>query len=429
MIKRLPRIAIIGRANVGKSTLFNKLIEKPFSIVKNQPATTRDRIIKIGYWLDWSFYLIDTGGLLDKKEMEVLYDEVLKSIKKAIEKADVIIFLTDGTTEPLPMDYEISKILRSYNKKVFLAVNKCDRKDYSSYEYYKLGFDKVYEISAEHKIGINELFEDITNYLKEQGFEPLKRYKKFKDKPRVGIIGKVNVGKSSLLNALVGEEIAIVSDIPGTTRDSIDIETKEFIFIDTAGLKREFKDDIEYYSYVRTSRSIHYSEVLISVLDSSQQITRIDKKVVGIAQKEYKALVIVLNKCDLIKKKDRKKVFEYFKKELSFADWAPMLFVSAKTKENLELLKEMIKKVYKEYNKQLRKDELLDALQEAFELNKPPSRIYEVKQIGHKPPTFKFVVEKKFKSHYVKYIESSLRKKFGFYGSPIKIIFEEKWKS
>jgi GTP-binding protein len=391
--KRLPRIVIVGRANVGKSTLFNKLIEKPFSIVKNQPAITRDRITKIGYWLDWSFYLTDTGGLLDKKEMEVLYDKVLESIKKAIEKADV---------------------------------NKCDRKDFSYVEYYKLGFDKVYPISAEHKIGLNELFEDIFDYLKSEGFEPLKRYKRLKDKPRVGIIGKVNVGKSSLLNALVGEEIAIVSDIPGTTRDSIDVETKEFIFVDTAGLKREFKDDIEYYAYVRTSRSIHYSEVLLAVLDASQKVTRIDKKVVGIAQKEYKALVVVLNKCDLIKKKDRKKVFDYFKKELEFADWAPFLFVSAKTGENIDILKQTIKEVYKQYNKQLRKDELLDTLSQAFELNKPPSRIYEIKQVGHKPPTFKFVLDKEFKSHYVKYIESALRKKFGFYGSPIKIIMEKK---
>lgn len=424
--KRLPRIVIVGRANVGKSTLFNKLIEKPFSIVKNQPAITRDRITKIGYWLDWSFYLTDTGGLLDKKEMEVLYDKVLESIKKAIEKADVIIFLTDGTTEPMSMDYEIANVLRNYNKKVFLVVNKCDRKDFSYLEYYKLGFDKVYPISAEHKIGLNELFEDIFDYLKNEGFEPVKRYKKLKDKPRVGIIGKVNVGKSSLLNALVGEEIAIVSDIPGTTRDSIDVETKEFIFVDTAGLKREFKDDIEYYSYVRTSRSIHYSEVLLAVLDASQKVTRIDKKVVGIAQKEYKALIVVLNKCDLIKKKDRKKVFNYFKKELEFADWAPFLFVSAKTGENIDILKQTIKEVYKQYNKQLRKDELLDTLSQAFELNKPPSRIYEIKQVGHKPPTFKFVLDKEFKSHYVKYIESALRKKFGFYGSPIKIMMERK---
>ncbi|MEO0196830.1 MAG: ribosome biogenesis GTPase Der [candidate division WOR-3 bacterium] len=427
MKKRLPRIVIVGRANVGKSTLFNKLIEKPFSIVKDEPAITRDRITKIGYWLDWSFYLTDTGGLLDKKEMEVLYDKVLDSIKKAIEKADVIIFLTDGTTDPLPLDYEIAKILRTYNKKVFLAVNKCDRKDFSYSQYYELGFDKVYPISAEHKIGLNELFEDIISYLEGEGFEPLKRYKKFKDKPRVGIIGKVNVGKSSLLNALVGEEVAIVSDIPGTTRDSIDIETKEFIFIDTAGIKRKFENDIEYYSYVRTSRSIHYSEVLIAVLDCSQPITRIDKKVVGIAQKEYKALVIALNKCDLISKRNRGKVFEYFKKELKFADFAPMLFISAKTGENLELLKETIKSVYKQYNRQLRKDELLDTLEEAFELNKPPSRIYEIKQVGHKPPTFKFVVEREFKSRYVKYIESALRKKFGFLGTPIKIIMETKY--
>ncbi len=428
-MKRLPRIVIVGRANVGKSTLFNKLIEKPFSIVKNEPAITRDRITKIGYWYDWSFYLTDTGGLLDKKEMEVLYDKVLNSIKKAIERADVVIFLTDGTTEPLSMDYEIAKVLRNYNKKVFLAVNKSDRKDFSYTEYYKLGFDKVYPISAEHKMGIDELFEDITTYFKEQGFEPLKKYKRFKEKPRVGIIGKVNVGKSSLLNALVGDEIAIVSDIAGTTRDSIDVETKEFIFIDTAGLKKEFKNDIEYYAYVRTSRSIHYSEILIAVLDASQPITKIDKKVVGIAQKEYKGLIIALNKCDLVKKKDRKGVFEYFKKGLEFADFAPMLFISAKTGENIEFLKQIIKDVYKQYNRQLRKDELLDTLSEAFSLNKPPSRIYEIKQIGHKPPTFKFVVDKAFKSHYVKYIESTLRKKFGFYGSPIKIVFEEKrWK-
>ncbi|MEO0202486.1 MAG: ribosome biogenesis GTPase Der [candidate division WOR-3 bacterium] len=426
MKKRLPRIVIVGRANVGKSTLFNKLIEKRFSIVKNEPAITRDRITKIGYWLDWSFYITDTGGLLDRKEMEVLYDKILNSIEKAIEKADVIIFLTDGTTEPLPMDYEISKILRNHNKKVFLAVNKCDRKDFSYVEYYRLGFEKVYPISAEQKIGLNELFEDILIYLKEKGFEPLERYKRFKDKPRVGIIGKVNVGKSSLLNALVGEEIAIVSDIPGTTRDSIDVETKEFIFIDTAGIKRKFQNDIEYYSYLRTSRSIHYSEVLIAVLDCSKRITRTDKKIVGIAQKEYKALVIVLNKCDLISKKNRRKVFEYFKRELEFAYFFPMLFISAKTGENLELLKETIKSVYKQYNRQLKKDELLDTLKEAFELNKPPSRIYEIKQIGHKPPTFKFVVEKKFKSHYIKYIESALRKKFGFYGTPIKIIVDLK---
>lgn len=423
-MKRLPRIVIVGRANVGKSTLFNKLIKKAFSIVKDQPAITRDRITKIGYYLDWSFYLTDTGGLLDKEEMEVLYDKVLKSIEKAIEKADVVIFLTDGTVEPMPMDYEIANILRKYQKPVFLAVNKCDVKKYSSYEYYKLGFDKVYEISAEHKLGINELFEDITEYLKSLGFEPLRGYKRFKDKPRVSIIGKVNVGKSSLLNALVGEEISIVSDIPGTTRDSVDVETKEFIFIDTAGIKKKFKDDIEYYSYVRTSRSINYAEVLIAVLDASKEITKIDKKVVGLAEKSYKALIVALNKADLIKNKDRKKVFEYFKKNLEFSKWAPMIFVSAKTGENLELLKEMIKKVYKEYNRQLKKDELLDTLSKAFEQNKPPSRIYEIKQIGHKPPTFKFVVDREMKNAYIQYIESALRKAFGFYGTPIKIVQE-----
>ncbi|MCS7245105.1 MAG: ribosome biogenesis GTPase Der [candidate division WOR-3 bacterium] len=425
-MKRLPRIVIVGRANVGKSTLFNKLIKKPFSIVKNQPAITRDRITKIGYWLDWSFYLTDTGGLLDKGEMEVLYDKVLKSIEKAIEKADIVIFLTDGTVEPMPMDYEIANILRKYQKPVFLAVNKSDVKNYSSYEYYKLGFDKVYEISAEHKLGINALFEDITEYLKVLGFEALKGYKRLKDKPRVSIIGKVNVGKSSLLNALVGEEISIVSDIPGTTRDSVDVETKEFIFIDTAGIKKKFKDDIEYYSYVRTSRSIKYAEVLIAVLDASKEITKIDKKVVGLAKKSYKALIVALNKADLIKNINRKKVFEYFKKNLEFSKWAPMIFVSAKTGENLELLKEIIKKVYKEYNRQLKKDELLDTLSMAFEQNKPTSRIYEIKQIGHKPPTFKFVVDKNLKNSYIQYIESALRKKFGFYGTPIKIVQELK---
>ncbi len=423
-LKRLPKIAIVGRANVGKSTLFNRFIRKPLSIVQNRPGITRDALKKVGYWQDWSFYVYDTGGLLDREEMDVLYPEVVKSIERAVEDADAVIFLTDGTSPPTPLDYEIANLLRKHGKKVFLAVNKADRKDFSSSEYYALGFENVYEISAEHRIGIGELMQDITSYLESLGFQPLPNYKRFKDKPRVSIIGRPNVGKSSLLNRFAGKEVVIVSDIPGTTRDAVDVELEDLILIDTAGVKRKYKDDVEYFAYVRTSRSIHYAHLLLVVLDATSKVTHVDKKLVGIAQKEYKALVVAINKIDLIRKRERSEIFRSIVNELEFAKWAPFIMVSARTGEGLENLRETIKTVYKEFNKQLRKDELYDALEEAFMKNAPPTKIYDIKQTGHKPPTFKFVVRKEFPSYYTKYLENFLRKRFGFLGTPIRFVFE-----
>ncbi len=423
-VRRLPRIAIVGRANTGKSSLFNRFVRKPLAIVEDKPGVTRDALTKTGYWQDWSFYITDTGGLLPQEDMDVLYGEVLKSIERAIENADAVIFLVDGTTEPTPLDYELANILRRSGKKIFLAVNKADRKDFSSSEYYSLGFDKLYEISVSHNLGIGELMEDITAYLQEKGFEPFPEYQRYPKKPRVSIVGRPNVGKSSIFNAIAGDRVSIVSELEGTTRDSVDLELPDMIIIDTAGIRRKFHDDLEYYSYVRTSRSISYADILIAVLDSTQKVTHMDKKIVGLAPKEYKGLIVALNKADLIPKKLRSDVFRYFNHELSFVKWAPFVFTSAVTGEGIDQLKSLIHVVYKEYRKQLRKDELYDALEEAFTRNKPPVKIYDIKQVGHAPPTFKFVTSGKLPEYYRKYIENTLRNRFGFLGVPIKIEVE-----
>ncbi len=423
-VHRLPRIVIVGRANTGKSSLFNRFIKKPLAIVEDRPGVTRDALTKIGYWQDWSFYVTDTGGLLPEEDMDVLYGEVLKSIERAIEKADAVIFLVDGTTEPTPLDYQLADLLRKSGKRVFVAVNKSDRKDFSSAEYYALGFDKLYEISVAHNLGIGELMEDLTSYLREKGFEAIPEYHRYPKKPRVSIVGRPNVGKSSIFNALAGDRVSIVSEVEGTTRDSVDLELPDMIIIDTAGIRRRFHDDLEYYSYVRTSRSVSYADILVAVLDATQKVTHVDKKIVGLAEKEYKGLIVALNKVDLIPKKLRADVFRYFNHELSFAKWAPFVFTSAVTGEGIEQLKSLIPVVFKEYSKQLRKDELYDALEEAFARNKPPVRIYDIKQVGHRPPTFKFVTSGKLPEYYRKYIENTLRNRFGFLGSPIKIEVE-----
>ncbi len=428
-IHRLPRIAIVGRANTGKSSLFNRFVRKPLAIVEDRPGVTRDALTKIGYWQDWSFYITDTGGLLPQEDMDVLYGEVLKSIEKAIDRADAVIFLVDGTAEPTPLDYRLADLLRRSGKRVFVAVNKSDRKDFSSAEYYALGFDRLYEVSVAHNLGIGEMMEDLTAYLREKGFEPIPEYHRYPKKPRVSIVGRPNVGKSSIFNALAGDRVSIVSEVEGTTRDSVDLELPDMVIIDTAGIRRRFHDDLEYYSYVRTSRSVSYADILVAVFDATRRLTHVDKKIAGLAEKEYKGLIVVLNKADLIPGKLRADVFRYFNHELSFVRWAPFLFTSAVTGEGIDQLKSLIPVVFREYSKQLRKDELYDALEEAFSRNKPPVRIYDIKQVGHRPPTFKFVTGGKLPEYYRKYIENTLRNRFGFLGSPIKIEVEVRRKN
>ncbi|MBQ3469245.1 MAG: ribosome biogenesis GTPase Der [Bacilli bacterium] len=429
----LPTVALVGRPNVGKSTLFNKIVGKKISIIEDTPGVTRDRLYQDTIYNNKPFSLIDTGGI----DMEnVTFNEEIKTQALiAIEEADVIVFMVDGKEGITSNDLEISKILRRSKKKVIVAINKIDTKTAQEnlYDFYELGFDTYIPISSIHNLGYIELLDAITMDFREADVEEDNRLK-------FSIIGRPNVGKSSLVNALLNEERAVVSDIAGTTRDSIDTTLKyngeEYVMIDTAGMRKKGKvfESIEKYSLIRSMRAISRSDICLVVINADEGITEHDKHIAGYAINEGKGLILVVNKWDLVKDKSIKEFTQLVRNEFQFATFAPVVFLSALTKKRIHTLMPEVIKVAENIKREIKTSILNEVISEAYELNLPPTykgkrlKIYFVSQSGIKPPKFTFRVNNKGLVHfsYERYLINKLRENFDFTGTPIEIKFKNR---
>ncbi|HHW02963.1 MAG TPA: ribosome biogenesis GTPase Der [Thermoanaerobacterales bacterium] len=431
-------VAIVGRPNVGKSTLFNRLIGKRISIVDDKPGVTRDRIYGQIEWNGKKFTVIDTGGL-EPASTDVILSQMKRQVDFAIDTADVILFLVDGKEGLTPADEDVANILRKSRKPVLLVVNKVDnfKNVPENYEFYSLGFDDPIFISASHGLAIGDLLDRLTDYIKDVP-EALED----ENITKVAVVGKPNVGKSSLVNAILGEERVIVSDIPGTTRDAIDtffeVDGKKMVFIDTAGMRRKskVKEDVEFYSNVRALGAIERSDVVLMVLDATQDISEQDKRIAGIAHEAGKAIIIVVNKWDLVEKDEHtmNKFRENIKNEFAFIQYAPTIFISAKTGQRVHRIIELINFVMDQYTFRVKTSMLNDLVREATAIVEPPSikgkklKIYYAVQTGIKPPTFVFFINdiKLFHFSYARYLENKLRETFGLEGTPVVIKGKEK---
>ncbi len=432
-------VAVVGRPNVGKSTLFNALAGERISIVEDTPGVTRDRIYADVDWLNHNFTLIDTGGIEpDSKDIMLTY--MRNQAEVAIDTADVIMFLADVRQGLIDADFKVADMLRKSGKEVILVVNKVD--DFQKfmpdvYEFYNLGIGEPFPVSASGKLGIGDMLDELVSKF------PDKETKDQEDEsPRIAIVGKPNVGKSSIVNKLAGEDRVIVTNIAGTTRDAIDTVVKyhdnEYVFIDTAGLRRKskVKENIEYFSIVRTVAAIDKSDVVIIVIDAVEGVTEQDAKIIGIAHDRGKGIIIAVNKWDAIEK-DNKTTLEYtdkIRKTLSFVPYAEIVFISALTGQRLNKLFELIEQVIQFQNLRVPTGVLNEILTEATALHQPPSdkgkqlRLYYITQVAVKPPTFVIFVNNKELSHfsYIRYIENKIRDTFGFSGTSLKLITRER---
>ncbi|OFI07655.1 GTPase Der [Clostridium acetireducens DSM 10703] len=436
-----PIVAIVGRPNVGKSTLFNKLAGKRISIVEDTPGVTRDRIYAEAEWLKYNFTIIDTGGIEPENE-NIILAQMRRQAQIAIETADVIIFIVDGKEGLTPADNEVAQMLRKSKKPVVLVVNKIDRlsQENNIYEFYNLGIGEPISISASQALGLGDMLDEVVKHFGKEG-----DYEEEEEYVKIAFVGKPNVGKSSLINKLLGEDRVIVSDVPGTTRDAIDsyLETEDygkFVLIDTAGLRRKskVKEEIEKYSVIRTYAAIERADLCILMVDASQGITDQDEKIIGYAHEINKAIMVVVNKWDLIEKDDKTmNIFKNkLKKNLSFMTYAPYLFISAKTGQRSNKVLKLAKECYNNYNKRIKTGVLNDVISKAVLMKEPPVvgltrlKIYYVTQIGSKPPTFVFFVNNPQALHfsYERYLENQLRENFDFSGTGIKLEFRERKK-
>ncbi len=439
MSKAKPIVAVVGRPNVGKSTLFNKLAGERISIVQDTPGVTRDRIYADVEWLNHRFTLIDTGGMEIGTE-DVILKQIIVQAEIAIETADVIIFVTDvkqGVTED---DMQVANMLRRTKKPVVLAVNKVDnmrQENLDVYEFYSLGMGDPMAISAGQMLGLGDLLEVVTSYFPEGG-----EAEEEDDVIKVAIIGKPNVGKSSLVNNILGEERLIVSDIAGTTRDAIDspieVDGQKYVFIDTVGMRRKskIKEEIERFSIIRAVAAVERCDVAILVIDANEGITDQDTKIAGIAHERGKAAIVAVNKWDSIEKDDKtmNKYLKDIANELAYMPYAPRVFISAKTGQRVTKLLDMIKVVNENHSLRISTGVLNDVLIEAMAMQQPPSdkgkqlKIYYMTQVSTKPPTFVIFVNDRELMHfsYRRYIENQLRDAFGFSGTPIHFIVREK---
>ena len=433
---KLPTVALVGKPNVGKSTIFNKLIGKKVSIIEDTPGVTRDRIYGDVIYNDYKFHIIDTGGIDVGKEL--FNNEIKVQTQIAIDEADTILFVVDGLEELNVNDYAIRDMLMKSGKKVIVVVNKLDnvKRSDNIYNFYELGFSDVIGISGEHNLGFGELLDLIVkdfskNNITEEDNEVIK----------FAIIGRPNVGKSSLLNALLNENKAIVSDIAGTTRDAVDTpfkyDGKEFIAIDTAGIRKSGKiyENIEKYSVLRSMKAIERSDVCLLVINAEEGIIEHDKHIASYALESGKAIVIVVNKWDTVKDKDDIKTYtKLIREEFKFISYAPIVFLSALTKKRIHTLMPEIIKVYENHHKEIKTSILNDVIREAVFLNEPPSykgkrlKIYFVNQSGTKPPKFTLNVNSKGLVHfsYERYLENQLRGNFDLEGTPIILQFKNK---
>lgn len=432
-------LAIVGRPNVGKSTLFNTLAGEKISIVEDHPGVTRDRIYADVTWLNHSFSMIDTGGIeMDSK------DKMLKHMREqadiAIDTADVILFLVDVRQGLVDADFKVADMLRKSVKPVILVVNKVDNFEKympDVYEFYNLGIGDPHPISAASKLGIGDMLDAVMEL-----FDLEKIEEEEDDRPKIAIVGKPNAGKSSLINNLLGENRVIVSDVAGTTRDAIDTEIvyngTEYVFIDTAGLRRKskIKENIERYSIIRTVAAIERSDVVILMIDATEGVSEQDAKIAGIAHDRGRGLIIAVNKWDAIEK-DNHTVKEYTKKVrdiLSFVPYAEIIFISALTGQRTKKIFDLLETVIENHAMRIQTGVLNEILMEAVALQQPPSdkgkrlKLFYMTQVSTKPPTFVLFVNKKELMHfsYQRYIENRIRDTFGFMGTPIRIFIRER---
>ena len=434
-----PIVAIVGRPNVGKSTLFNVLAGETISIVKDTPGVTRDRIYADCTWLNMNFTLVDTGGI-EPDSKDIILSQMREQAQIAIDTADVIIFLVDVRQGLVDSDAKVADMLRKSGKPVVLAVNKVDsfqKFGNDIYEFYNLGIGDPIAVSGASRLGIGDLLDEVSRHFTTDQMEDAED-----ERPRVAIIGKPNVGKSSIINKILGEDRVIVSNIAGTTRDAVDTEVvhngTEYVFIDTAGLRRKskIKEDLERYSIIRTVSAVERADVVILVIDAVEGVTEQDAKIAGIAHDRGKGVIIVVNKWDAIEKND-KTIYEYTKKikdTLSFMPYAEMLFISAVTGQRMNKLFDLIDMVRENQTLRVATGVLNEIMTEAVAMQQPPSdkgkrlKLYYMTQVAVKPPTFVIFVNDKNLMHfsYVRYLENRIRESFGFKGTALKFIVRER---
>ena len=434
-----PIVAVVGRPNVGKSTLFNSLCGQQISIVKDTPGVTRDRIYAEVSWLSHNFTLIDTGGI-EPDTGDIILSQMREQAEIAIETADVIIFMTDVKQGLVDSDSKVADMLRRSHKPVILVVNKVDSFEKfmpDVYEFYNLGLGDPHPISGSSRLGIGDMLDEVVSHFDESAKEEVED-----ERPRIAIIGKPNVGKSSIINKLLGEDRVIVSDIAGTTRDAIDTEVvrngREYVFIDTAGLRKKskIKEDIERYSIIRTVSAVERCNVAVLVIDATEGITDQDAKIAGIAHERGKGMIIAVNKWDAIEKNDKTiyKFTEEIRNKLSYMPYAELLFISAETGQRLPKLFETIDAVIENHSLRVATGVLNEIMSEAVAMQQPPSdkgkrlKLFYITQVSVKPPTFVIFVNDKELMHfsYTRYIENRIRESFGFRGTPLKFIIRER---
>lgn len=434
-----PIVAVVGRPNVGKSTIFNMMAGERISIVQNTPGVTRDRIYADVDWLNYAFTIIDTGGI-EPDSKDIILSQMRYQAEAAIDTADVILFIVDVQTGITDTDYKVADMLRRSTKPIVLCVNKVDNFDKMQYdvmEFYNLGLGEPFPLSAINKIGMGDMLDEIVGhfYEKHEGEED-------EEITKIAIIGKPNVGKSSLVNKILGENRLIVSEIAGTTRDAVDskiiYDDKEYIFIDTAGLRRKnkIKEEIEKFSIIRAVAAIEKADIVIMMIDATEGITEQDAKIAGIAHDRGKGAIIAVNKWDALEKNDKTmyRFLDDVQKTLSYMTYAPIVFISAKTGLRINKLFETIEMVIANQTLRIQTGVINDILYDAMAMNQPPSdkgrrlKIFYMTQVAVKPPTFVMFVNDKELTHfsYTRYIENRLRESFGFKGTPLKMISRER---
>ena len=434
-----PIVAIVGRPNVGKSTLFNALAGQQISIVKDTPGVTRDRIYADVEWLRYNFTMIDTGGI-EPDSKDIILAQMREQAQIAIDTADVIIFLVDVKQGLVDSDSKVADMLRRSGKPIVLVVNKVD--DFNKmmpdvYEFYNLGIGDPMPISSVNRLGFGDMLDAVTGHFTEEMLSDTED-----ERPRVAIVGKPNVGKSSIINKLTGANRVIVSDIAGTTRDAIDTEVKyqgrEYVFIDTAGLRRKskIKEDLERYSIIRTVSAVERADVVLVVIDATEGVTEQDAKIAGIAHERGKGVIIAVNKWDAVEKDD-KTIYKHtnrIREVLAYMPYAELVFISAKSGQRLPKLFETIDAVIENQTLRVQTGVLNEILSEAVAMQQPPSdrgkrlKIFYMTQVGVKPPTFVIFVNDKELMHfsYTRYIENKVRDAFGFRGTSLKFIIRER---
>lgn len=431
---KIPTVALVGRPNVGKSTIFNKLVGEKISIIEDTPGVTRDRIYSEATYKDYKFNVIDTGGI--DASFDKFNDVIRMQAEIAIDESDLVLFVVDGKEGLTSNDFLVRDMLRNSHKNVIVVINKIDNKkaEENIYDFYELGFDSYIPVSGEHGIGFYELRDEIVKYFEKKEYYTEDKRLKF------SVIGRPNVGKSSLINALLNEERVIVSDVAGTTRDAIDTvmryNDEEFVVIDTAGMRKKGKiyENIEKYSLLRSMKAIDRSDICLLVINAEEGIIEHDKHIAGYVLEKGKGLIIVVNKWDKVDNNDIKEYLKKVRNEFQFLSYVPVVFVSALTKKRIHAIMPEVLKVSENIKREIPTNVLNDVVNEAYTLNIPPSykgkrlKIYFTNQSGTKPPKFTFHVNNKGLVHfsYERYLENKLRENFELEGTPIIIQFKNR---